>query len=72
VSAGDLCDLAGSLTPRSRRLEALVDHLNRSVSAADIKKAYDPVVRYYADSPQAFSIARSRSSAAAWLLERLR
>jgi hypothetical protein len=72
LTAGDLCDLAGSLAPRPLHLEALVDHLNRPVSAADLKKAYDPTVQSYAARPQALSMAAARSSAAAWLLEQLR
>jgi dienelactone hydrolase len=72
LTAGDLCDLAGALAPRSLRLEALVDHLNRPVSAAQMEKAYDPAVQGYAAAPTAITLNESRSSAAAWLLVQLR
>ena len=72
LTAGDLCDLAGGLAPQALRLEALVDHLNRPVSAGDLKKAYAPAVQAYVATPQALSLAESRSSPAAWLLQQLR
>src|SRR5262249_23682342 len=72
LTAGDLCDLAGSLAPRPLRLEALVDQQNRALTAADIKKAYAPAAQDYAAPPQALSFAETRSSAAAWLLESLK
>jgi len=72
LTAGDLCDLAGSLAPRPLRLEALVDHLNRPVSAAEVKKVYEPAVQSYGARPQALGFADSRTSAATWLLEQLR
>src|SRR5581483_10827885 len=71
VTAGDLCDLAGALTPRPLRLEAMVDHMNRAVSSGDMKKAYGPTARSYSATPQALSFADTRSSAA-WLIERLK
>jgi dienelactone hydrolase len=72
LTAGDLCDLAGSLAPRPLRLEALVNHLNLPLAAADMKKAYEPAAQGYAATPQALSLAEARSSAAAWLLEQFR
>ncbi len=72
LTAGDLCDLAGGLAPRPLRLEALVDHLNRPVSAAELNKAYRPTVESYAATPRAFSVAQTRSSAAAWFREQLK
>lgn len=71
LTTGDLCDLAGSLAPRPLRLEALVDHLNRPVSAGDMKKAYAPAMQGYTATPQSLSLGDVRSSAAAWLLEHL-
>ncbi len=72
LTAGDLCDLAGSLAPRPLRLEALVDQQNRLLSATEAKKAYAPAVQSYAAALQALSFADQRSSAAAWLLAQLR
>jgi cephalosporin-C deacetylase-like acetyl esterase len=71
LTAGDLCDLAGSLTPKPVCLEALVDHLNRTVSAAEMLRAYAPAVQAYAATPQALSLEETRSSSAVWLLEQL-
>src|SRR5262249_52143621 len=70
--AGDIPDLAGGLAPRPLRLEALVDQQNRLVSAAELKKAYEPAVQGYAAMPQALSFGETRSSAAAWLLGQLK
>lgn len=72
VTAGDLCDVAGSLAPRALRLEAMVDQQNRSVSAAELRQAYDPAAQSYVATPQALSLAETRFSAAAWLLENLK
>jgi hypothetical protein len=52
-------------------LEALVDHLNRTVSAAEMQRAYAPAVQAYAAAPQAIGLAETRSSSAVWLLEQL-
>jgi cephalosporin-C deacetylase-like acetyl esterase len=72
LTAGDLCDLAGGLAPRPLRLEGMVDHLNRTMSAAEVKKLYEPAVKSYSANPQALSFADSRSSAATWILDRLK
>jgi hypothetical protein len=72
LTAGDICDVAGSLAPRPLRLEALVDQQNRSLSAADLKKDYAPAIQGYTATPQALSLSEARSSPAAWLLERLK
>jgi hypothetical protein len=72
LTAGDLCDLAASLAPRPLRLEALVDHLNRPVSAAEVKKEYAPAVVGFARAPRAISFGDDRSSTSAWLVEQLR
>jgi hypothetical protein len=72
LTAGDLCDLAGSLAPQPLRLEAMVDHRNQVRKADEVKKAYAPAVRAYAEQSKALSFADERSSAAAWLLEQMR
>jgi hypothetical protein len=69
LTAGDLCDLAGSLAPKPLRLESLVDDLNRTVPAVEMQRAYAPAVQAYAATPQALSLAETRSSPATWLLE---
>jgi hypothetical protein len=68
LTQGDLCDLAGSLAPRPLRLEAMVDHLNRAVTAADVEKAYAPTKQGYAKTPKALSFSDGRSAVALWLL----
>jgi hypothetical protein len=50
----------------------MVDLLNRTLSAAEVKKLYEPAVKSYAGNPQALSFADSRSSAATWILDRLK
>jgi dienelactone hydrolase len=72
LTAGDICDVAGSLAPRPLRLEALVDQQNRSLSATDVKRDYAPAVQGYTATPQALSLNETRSSPAAWLLEQLK
>ncbi len=72
LTAGDLCDLAGALAPRPLHLEGLVDHLNRPVSAAALRSAYAPALQAYAAQAQALTLAEKRSSAAGWLVERLK
>lgn len=72
LTAGDLCDVVGSLAPRPVRLEALVDHLNRPVPLAALKKSYAPAVQGYVATPNALRLVDARSAPAAWLLEQLR
>ncbi len=72
LTAGDLCDLAGALAPRSLHLENVVDQLNRVTPADELKKAYAPAVRSYSGTPKALTFADKRTSAAEWLLEHLK
>ena len=72
LTAGDLCDLAGGLAPRPLRLEAMVDHLNRQVPAAEARKLYEPAVRSYSPELQALSFADRRPSPATWVLGQLK
>jgi dienelactone hydrolase len=72
LTAGDLCDLAGSLAPRPLRLEAVVDQQNRLLPATLVKRVYAPAVHSYAATPRALSFADRRSSPAMWLREQLR
>ncbi len=72
LTAGDLCDLAGSLAPRPLRFEFMVDHMNRVLPAADLRKAYEPAIQSYSAAPKAISFADRRSSAATWLIEQFK
>ena len=71
-TAGDLCDLAGALAPRSLHIEAMVDAMNRPVSGDALREEYAPTARGYASRPQTFTIGDSRSSPAGWILDHLR
>ncbi len=71
LTAGDLCDLAGTLAPRPLRFEGMVDHMNRAAPGADLRKTYAPTIQRYAGTPGALTFADQRSSAATWLLEQL-
>lgn len=71
LTTGDLADLAGGLTPRPLRFEALVDHLNRSTSLADVEATYRPTRDAYGASSAALSFSAARTSPT-WLLESLR
>jgi cephalosporin-C deacetylase-like acetyl esterase len=71
LTAGDLCDLAGSLAPRPLRFEMTVDHLNRVVSGDALRKTMGPTAEAYSAAPKALSMAEARSSVANWLLEQL-
>jgi dienelactone hydrolase len=72
LTAGDLADLAGALAPRPLRLDGLVDHLNRGLSAAEARKLYEPAVKGYASRPGAITFGDKRGTPSAWLLEQLR
>jgi cephalosporin-C deacetylase-like acetyl esterase len=71
LTAGDLCDVAASLSPRPLGLNAMVDHLNRPLSTDALKDEYAPAVNAYSAAARSLSLAGARSSPAAWLLEHL-
>ncbi|MEI7684479.1 MAG: hypothetical protein WCL32_05590 [Planctomycetota bacterium] len=70
--AGDLADLTGALAPRPVHLENMVDAMNRPVASGDLRKLYAPAISSYAGTPNALSFGDQSSSAAAWLVERLK
>jgi cephalosporin-C deacetylase-like acetyl esterase len=69
LTAGDLCDLAGALAPRPLHLASMVDHTNRPVASAPLRKEYAPAIQSYSAQPQALTFADERSSAATWILQ---
>jgi cephalosporin-C deacetylase-like acetyl esterase len=76
LTAGDLCDIAASLAPRSLRLEALVDGLNREVSVDDLRKAYEHTGNAYRTAKmekrmQLGANGTGTESAVRWVLNRL-
>ena len=72
LTVGDLSDLAGSISPRPLRLEAVVDHLNRTASAVELQRTYASAIQNDASRLQTFSFSEMRTSPAAWLLKRLK
>jgi hypothetical protein len=72
LTAGDLCDLAAALAPRPLHLDNMVDHMNRHVTSATLKKEYASTIKTYATVPQSLTFSDQRSSVAAWLLAQLR
>src|SRR6185369_7717375 len=72
LPAGDLSDLASALAPRPLHLDQMVDHLNRLVSEDDLRKSYATAIQSYSGTPGALTLAGQRTSAATWLLERLK
>jgi cephalosporin-C deacetylase-like acetyl esterase len=72
LTAGDLCDLAGTLAPRPLHFERMVNHLNQLTSSDELRKVYAPAIRGYEATPRALTFADQRSSAAAWLLDKLK
>jgi hypothetical protein len=72
LTAGDLCDLTGALAPRPLHLARMVDHLNRLVSADDLRTAYTPAIKGYSERPRALTFGDKQSSPAAWLVQHLR
>jgi hypothetical protein len=47
LTAGDLCDVAAALAPRSLRLEALVDGRNCPMSASEVERLFEPTRQAY-------------------------
>src|SRR5262249_47445097 len=77
LTAGDLCDVAAALAPRSVRLEGLVDGLNRHVSTHALKQTYEPTFAAYraADAAKHLTMRRellSQKQLAEWLAAQLR
>jgi hypothetical protein len=75
LTAGDLGDVAAALTPRSLRLEGLVDGLNRKASAEESSKAFEPARAAYrsGDVQERLSLEVDPSAGGAvaeWLLTR--
>jgi dienelactone hydrolase len=76
LTAGDLCDVAAALAPRPLRIEALVDGLNRTVTAEAMKKTYEPASAAYraakAEAALQLKDEASSTAAAKWLLDNLK
>jgi cephalosporin-C deacetylase-like acetyl esterase len=76
LTAGDLCDVASALAPRSLRLEGLVDAQNRKVGAGAATKTYEVTANTYRavaaiDRLQIVDEDRQGVAAAQWLLGQL-
>ncbi len=76
LTLGDLADVTAALAPRAVRLEALVDGLNRRVTAADAAKTYEPARAAYRTAQAADRLrlddAAGDRRGAAWLLAQLK
>ena len=76
-SAGDVCDLAAALAPRGLWVEALVDGLNREVTAARTAREFAPVRTVYRSLKAASQLrlekkGETRRPAIRWLLSQFR
>jgi len=72
LMAGDLCDIAAALAPRPLRLEALVDGRNRSMSAHEIKRVFEPTRQAYRRAAGKLSLIPAlKDDLAAWLARSL-
>jgi hypothetical protein len=77
LTAGDLCDVAAALAPRPLRLEALVDGLNRRLTAENLSKSYEPARAAYRDAKvdgqlELAEEALAPHAAAHWILDNLK
>jgi cephalosporin-C deacetylase-like acetyl esterase len=76
LTAGDLCDVAATLSPRPVKLEGLVDGLNREVSVDELKLTFEPARKVYQsanaeDSLQLGAGETRAESPSHWLLRQL-
>jgi len=72
LTAGELSDLVGSIFPRPLRMEAMVDHLNRTATSSELQRIYSGAIQAYASKPEAISYSETRASPATWLLKQLK
>ena len=69
LTKGDLADLAASLAPCHLRLDGVVDGLNRTMPLAEVRSAYEPVIKAYrATDAKLLSFTNDQSHVAGWLL----
>jgi cephalosporin-C deacetylase-like acetyl esterase len=74
LTAGDLCDVAGTLAPRPLRLEALVDGRNQRIPAEKLRTSLEPTRKAYAATSNRLQLEVERSadnSLAEWFLAQL-
>jgi cephalosporin-C deacetylase-like acetyl esterase len=72
LEAGDLPDVAAALSPRSLRLNGLVDGLDRLVSESLLKQQLGPVEDAYRNSLSALTVGESLGSGSAdWFAKHL-
>jgi hypothetical protein len=72
LTAGDISDLATSLSPKPLCIEADVNHLNQPVSQAEISKTYATTMEAYSAAPRSLHLSADRTSAADRFLNHLR
>ncbi|MCZ6677379.1 MAG: acetylxylan esterase [Candidatus Poribacteria bacterium] len=72
LTAGDLCDVAAALAPRSLRLEGLVSGRNCPMSDGEIQRLFAPTLQAYRASEDKLSITPIlRDDLSAWLVRSL-
>ena len=72
LTAGDLCDVAAALAPRTLRLEGLVDGRNRLMEAQDLRRLFEPTVQAYRAAADKLLLTPGKGdSIAAWLVSSL-
>jgi cephalosporin-C deacetylase-like acetyl esterase len=75
LTAGDLCDVAAALAPRSVYLAEMVDGLNRRVSVDDLRTVYRPAIAAYRDASAAEHLqleSASSNEIANWFVQQLK
>jgi cephalosporin-C deacetylase-like acetyl esterase len=77
LTAGDLCDVAAALAPRPLRLEALVDGLNRRVTAENLSATYEQARAAYRNAKvdghlELAEEALASRATAHWILDNLK
>ena len=72
LTAGDLCDIAATLAPRSLRLEALTDGRNCSISDQELRRLFKPTLEaYHAAADRLSLISALRDDLPQWLADSL-
>jgi hypothetical protein len=70
LTAGDLCDVAAALAPRSLRVEGLVDGRNCAIPSQGVHARFEPARRAYARTPGRLVLAPDPGDdVASWLAE---
>jgi hypothetical protein len=75
LTAGDVCDIAAAIAPRSLKMHNLIDGLNRNVLGDELSSAFAPTFDSYRRAQAIDKLLIStgeQDEVAAWLLRALR